>query len=191
MTTVVTMWCRHEGDNLIGVNGEIPWHEPGDTKHFREVIAGQNVVCGRKTYETFGRTTEDCRFFVFSGNPLYETADAENHLVLSSQKQLEDFIKEEDSLYVAGGAEIYELFFNGKEKFKPQIVVDCIYNGTLKEQSGEKTEITSCVAEMTKKYRQMTPYYSTGQVTSAIWIKKGEFVEQSVLKRIVQIIEKP
>ena len=82
------------------------------------------------------------------------------------------------------------MFFNGKEKFKPQIIVDCIYNGNLKETEGEKTEITSCVAEMTKKYRQITPCYSAGQVTSAIWIKKGEFVEQSVLKRIVQIIEK-
>lgn len=191
MTTVVAMWCRHHGDNVIGVNGKIPWNEPADAEKFRDVVYQQNVVCGRKTYESFpNRTIEGSRLFVFSKNSVYEVADDKNHFLISEQRQLEDFLEETDVVYIAGGAEIYEMFLKGKEKFKPQIIVDCIYNGTLQEDNGNKADITACVSEMEKKYRQITPYYVNGNVESAIWIKKGEFVEQSVLKRIVQIIEK-
>lgn len=189
MTTVVAMWCRHKGDDVIAVDGKIPWNEPLDAQHFRDVVQGQNVVCGRKTYEALpNRTIEGGRLFVFSNNATYEVADDVNHFVISSQKQLEDFIGEEDALYVAGGADVYELFLAGKEKFKPQIIVDCIYDGECAKGEDVVT-ITPCVAIMEKKYRQLTPYYPAGNVVSAIWVKKGEFVEQSVLKRIVQIIE--
>ena len=190
MTTVVAMWCRHKGDDVIAVDGQIPWNEPLDTQHFRDVVQGQNVVCGRKTYDVLpNRTIEKCRLFVFSKNEAYEVSDSSNHFVISSQKQIEDFLDEADDLYVAGGASVYELFLEGKEKFKPQIVVDCVYEGEcIKGKS--VVAITACVAIMEKKYRQLTPYYQTGNVASAVWIKKGEFVEQSVLKRIVQIIEK-
>lgn len=190
MTTVVIMWCRHQEDNVLAVNGKIPWYEPDDVRHFKDVVQGQKVICGRKTYETFpNRTIANSRLFVFSKNPLYKVADERNHFLLNSQKQLEDYIEENDELYVAGGAEIYEMFLNGKEKFKPQIIIDCVYTGELSALEGHVTEVTFAVAEMEKKYRQITPYYIKGNVESAIWIKKGEFVEQSVLKRIVQIIE--
>lgn len=191
MTTVVAMWCRHQGDNVIGVNGKLPWNEPRDAQNFRDVVSEQMVVCGRKTYENFpNRTLEGCKLFVFSKNQSYEVADAKNHFLISNQKQLEDFLEETDNLYIAGGAEIYEMFMTGKEKFKPQIIVDCVYKGKLLEENGDKADITACISIMEKKYRQITPYYADGNVDSAIWIKKGEFVEQSVLKRIVQIIEK-
>lgn len=32
--TVVAMWCRHAGDDLIGIGDNIPWNVPSDTKHF-------------------------------------------------------------------------------------------------------------------------------------------------------------
>ena len=191
MTTVVVMWCRHYGDNVIGINGKIPWNEPRDVQNFKDVVYGQNVVLGRKTYESFpNRTIEGSKLFVLTRNLLYEVADAQRHFLISSQKQLDEYVDEDDTLYIAGGAEIYEMFLTGKEKFKPQIIVDCIYKGILQEIKGDRADVTFCVGEMEKKYRQITPYYEEGNVKSAIWIKKGEFVEQSVLKRIVQIIEK-
>ena len=47
--TVVAMWCRHAGDDLIGIGDNIPWNVPSDTKHFLDVVSGQTVVCGRIT----------------------------------------------------------------------------------------------------------------------------------------------
>jgi dihydrofolate reductase len=42
-------------NRVIGLHGQLPWHEPEDLKHFREVTLGHAVVMGRKTYEAMGK----------------------------------------------------------------------------------------------------------------------------------------
>ena len=191
MTMVVAMWCRHLGDNIIGVNGQLPWRIDSDSKHFFDVVSGQNVVCGRKTYESFpDKTIEGCRLFVFSHHEAYELSDSKHHCLVRTQKELENLIGEDEDLYIAGGAEIYKMFMEGKEKFKPHIIVDCVYAGKLDEVNGECAEITSVIEGMAKKYRKITPDYCLDEVASSIWIRKGEFVSQDILKRIVCILEK-
>lgn len=185
--TVVAMWCRHIGDNVIGIGGRIPWNVASDAKHFLDVVKGQAVVCGRKTYERLpGRTIVGSRMFVMSLNADYEVTDAVNHGVISGQKALADF---EDDLYIAGGAKIHELFMKGKEGLKPDIIVDCKYEGKMLPLEGEKADVTASVSAMEKGYRKISPDYCLDMVKSAVWIKKGRFVEQSVLKRIVGILE--
>ena len=71
--TKVAMWCRHEADNLIGIGDDIPWHIPSDSRFFADVIAGQDVVFGRKTYETVPpEVLSDCAVWVLSKNQNYE-----------------------------------------------------------------------------------------------------------------------
>lgn len=185
--TVVAMWCRHSGDNVIGIEAEIPWRVESDAKHFLDVVKGQTVVVGRKTYESFPqRTLPECRIFVLSTQADYEVADDVCHKVISGQKALADF---EGDLYVAGGAAVYQLFMNGKEKLKPQIIVDCVYDGEMLPLAGRQVDISASVALMEKQYRRITPVYFQDNVGSSIWVRKGEFVEQSVLKRIIRILE--
>ncbi len=186
--TVAAMWCRHAGDNLIGIGREIPWHIESDSRHFLDVVAGQTVVCGRETYESFpGRTIDGCKIYVMTSNPEYEVVDTKNHTVLQSQKSLADL---EEDLYIAGGATVYELFLTGKECLKPHIIIDCVYGGDVRSLAGRRVDISNSVAIMEKKYRQITPHYCQDGVESAVWVKKGEFVEQSVLKRIIGILER-
>ncbi len=186
--TVVAIWCRHQGDNVIGVGGEIPWRVESDTQRFREIVDGQTVVVGRKTYESLpNRTIKNSRIYVLSSDTAYEVSDLEAHQVINGQKVLADV---EDDLYVAGGAEIYHLFLAGKEKLKPQIIIDCVYLGDLREMFGEHAVITDSVEIMEKKYRRVSLYPDQDDVSVAIWMRKGEFVEQSVLKRIITILEK-
>ncbi len=186
--TVIAIWCRHENDNLIGIGGVIPWRVESDIQRFREIVAGQTVVVGRNTYESLpNRTIENCQMYVLSSDAAYEVSNPEHHQVATSQKVLADV---EDDLYIAGGAEIYHLFLTGKEKLKPQIVVDCIYHGAVRDILGVQTNITESVKEMENKYRRISPFYCKDDVSSALWIRKGEFVEQSVLKRLVSVLEK-
>ena len=125
--TVVAMWCRHNGDDIIGIGKHIPWNVPSDAQNFLEVVRNQTVVCGRLTYESFpNRSIEGCRIFVLTSDENYEVSDEKHHCIISSQKVLADW---EDDIYVAGGATVYYLFMTGKEKLKPQIVVDCVYMG--------------------------------------------------------------
>lgn len=186
--TVTAIWCRHENDNIIGIGGVIPWRVESDIQRFREIVAGQAVVVGRKTYESLpNRTIENCRMYVLSSDAAYEVSNPQCHQVVTSQKVLADV---EEDLYIAGGAEIYHLFLTGKEKLKPQIIVDCIYQGEVRDVAGLQTDIAESVNEMEKKYRRISPFYCKDEVSAALWIRKGEFVEQSVLKRLVSIIEK-
>lgn len=185
--TVVAMWCRHCDDDIIGIGKNIPWNVPSDAQHFLDVVKEQTIVCGRLTYESFpNRTIEGCQIYVLSTDEAYELSDPAHHTLISSQKELADF---EGDLYIVGGASVYSLFMTGKEKLKPQIVVDCIYYGDLQNSEGEPISISDSVAVLQKNYRRISPFYCQDNVKSAIWIKKGDFVEQSVLKRIVAILE--
>ena len=39
-------------NNVIGKDGDIPWHIPEDLQHFKEKTTGHTVVMGRKTYQS-------------------------------------------------------------------------------------------------------------------------------------------
>jgi len=39
-------------NDVIGKDGEIPWHIPEDLEHFKEKTTGHTVVMGRKTFES-------------------------------------------------------------------------------------------------------------------------------------------
>ncbi len=185
--TVAAIWCRHEGDNLIGIGDKVPWQIKSDKRRFWEIVDGQTLVCGRKTYESLPvQQITGCRVFVMTHDAAYDTADKENHFAVSSQKALADL---EEDIYVAGGEEIYNLFMTGKEALKPHIVVDCVYHGAADGIDGARIDISDCVGVMEKKYRRISPYYCLDGVTSSLWVRKGEFVEQSVLKRIIGILE--
>ena len=153
-----------------------------------ECVRNQTVVCGRLTYESFpNRSIEGCRIFVLTSDENYEVSDEKHHCAISSQKVLADL---DDDIYVAGGAAVYYLFMTGKEKLKPHIVVDCVYMGEMQDYDGKPISITDSVAILQKNYRRVSPFYVKDNVESAVWIRKGEFVEQSVLKRLVAILEK-
>lgn len=189
MTMVVMMWCRHISDNIIGVDGKLPWNIESDNKHFWDVVRNENVVCGRKTYESFPSELPMLKkVFVFSLQQDYVTRNNVDHIVVTTQKQLEDYVGEDEDIYIAGGAEIYKLFMQGKEKFKPHIVVDCVYMGDMSAQ-GDIAEVSESVAVLEKKYRKITADYCLDNVKSSIWIRKGEFVEQRLLKKILSILE--
>ena len=42
-------------NNVIGKNGDIPWHISGDLKYVKARTWGKPIIMGRKTYETLGK----------------------------------------------------------------------------------------------------------------------------------------
>lgn len=40
---------------IIGREGQLPWHEPEDLKHFKAVTTGHAMIMGRKTWDSLGR----------------------------------------------------------------------------------------------------------------------------------------
>jgi dihydrofolate reductase len=42
-------------NRVIGANGTLPWHLPGDLKFFKATTMGHVLIMGRKTFESIGR----------------------------------------------------------------------------------------------------------------------------------------
>ncbi|MBE6450722.1 MAG: dihydrofolate reductase [Alphaproteobacteria bacterium] len=186
--TKVAVWCRHQNDNIIGIGPHIPWHISSDFKRFRRITEGQNIVAGEKTYESFpNRTLPNRKIYVLTLNKNYEVSDKENHFVVSDINNFQEF---EQDLYISGGATIYKLFMNKHEKLMPDIVVDSMYKGEINpDLKGDKIDISECIEIMSKKYFKISSDYEEDNITTTVWVKKGDFVEQSVLKRIILAIE--
>ena len=186
--TKVAVWCRHQGDNIIGIGPQIPWHVSSDFKRFKRITEGQNIVAGEKTYESFpNRTLPNRKIYVLTFNPEYEVSDSKNHFVVTNINEFKDF---EQDLYISGGASIYKLFMSSSEKLMPDIVVDSMYKGELNPNlTGPKIDISECIDILQKKYFKISIDYEQDNITTTVWVKKGDFVEQSVLKRIVYAIE--
>lgn len=51
MTTIAMIVARAH-NRVIGKDGGIPWHLPSDMKRFKELTTSQNVVMGRKTFDS-------------------------------------------------------------------------------------------------------------------------------------------
>lgn len=186
--TKIAVWCRHKDDNIIGIGPQIPWRISSDFKRFRRITKGQTLIAGQTTYESFpNRTLPERKIMVLTFDAGYEVSDKQNHQVVTD---INYFKEAEGDFYIAGGASIYKAFFAGGNALMPEIIVDSMYCGDLNpELSGPKIDISPCIEVMKQKYRQISADYELDNVVTTVHVRKGAFVDQSVLKHIIKSIE--
>ena len=88
-------------ERVIGRDGNLPWHLPEDLAFFKRTTSGHPIVMGRKTYDSIGRPLPGRRTVVVTRQPDWSADGVE---VVHT---LEEALKYEGDLYVAGGGEIY------------------------------------------------------------------------------------
>ena len=49
---IVSLVVAASANEIIGADGALPWHLPGDLRRFRELTTGHVVVMGRLTYQS-------------------------------------------------------------------------------------------------------------------------------------------
>jgi dihydrofolate reductase len=49
---LVSLIAAASENNVIGKNGQLPWHLPADMKYFRETTMGHCVIMGRKNFDS-------------------------------------------------------------------------------------------------------------------------------------------
>lgn len=88
-------------NRVIGRDGGLPWHLPGDMAHFKRLTAGKTVVMGRKTYESLPERFRPLpnRLNVVLTRNGFEAPGAEIHHSLATALERECF--------VIGGGTIY------------------------------------------------------------------------------------
>ena len=94
-------------NNVIGKNGDLPWHLPEDLAHFKSTTLGQAVVMGRITWESIPekfRPLPGRKNVVVSRQTNYPAAGAS--VVTSLQAALALFPADE-VVWLIGGAQLY------------------------------------------------------------------------------------
>lgn len=95
-------------NGLIGNDGKLPWHIPWDLKYFKTKTTGANIVMGRKTYESIGRTLPNRTNIILTTNPDYDMKDC---IILNS---VEEVMKMSYTLnnetFIIGGVTLYNQF---------------------------------------------------------------------------------
>jgi len=95
-------------NNVIGVNGGIPWHMPTDLQYFKEKTWGHHIITGRRNYEVEGKALPGRVNIVLTRNPVYKIPDG---IVVHTLNDAIDIARKagETELFIVGGEEIYKL----------------------------------------------------------------------------------
>lgn len=100
MVTIVAAVARN---GVIGRDGGLPWHLPGDLRRFKRLTMGGTLVMGRKTYESIGRPLPGRTTVVVTRQPDWSV---EGVVVARSVKEALEAAGDGE-VFVVGGAEIY------------------------------------------------------------------------------------
>lgn len=97
-------------DRTIGLKGQLPWKIKEDLQHFKRNTIHQTMVMGRKTFESLGsRPLPERETVVLSTQPRPMDLDP-NVVWLNTYDAVLEYVKDEKTVWVVGGGEIYNLF---------------------------------------------------------------------------------
>ena len=100
-------------DRIIGSGGTLPWHLPADLAFFKRTTTGHPIVMGRKTYESIGRPLPNRRNIVLTRSSGWTTPGVE---VIHAPSELADLPGLDGTVFIIGGAEIYQAFLPETEE---------------------------------------------------------------------------
>jgi dihydrofolate reductase len=90
-------------NGVIGNDGDIPWHVPGEQAFFKATTLGHTLVMGRATYESIGRPLPGRTTIVLTRDPAWSAEGVSTASSIEAALELA-----EGDVYVAGGAAVYE-----------------------------------------------------------------------------------
>lgn len=92
-------------NNAIGLNNQLLWHLPADLKFFKSTTMGCPIIMGRKTYESIGRLLPGRKNIIVTRNTNFKVPGAEVYYTIEEAIMA---CKNEEKVFVIGGAEIYK-----------------------------------------------------------------------------------
>lgn len=88
----------------LGLNKVMPWHNPEDLQHFKQLTMHQKVVFGRVTYENLPSTLPNRDVYLVTRNKeKYEDKIIDDFKAFCQEQQFSN-----DLYYICGGQKIYE-----------------------------------------------------------------------------------
>ena len=94
-------------NNVIGVQGQLPWRLSGDLKRFKALTMGKPVVMGRRTWESIGRALPGRQNIVVTRQTGFRADGCD---VVASTDAAIDAAGDAEEVMIIGGGEIYRQF---------------------------------------------------------------------------------
>ena len=102
----VTLVAAVARNGVIGADGGIPWHLPGEQRLFKELTLGHVLVMGRKTYESIGRPLPERTTIVVTRQDDWKGAEGVVKAASVSEAITHARTIDEE-VFVVGGARVY------------------------------------------------------------------------------------
>ncbi|MFV0463655.1 MAG: dihydrofolate reductase [Nostocoides sp.] len=102
--TRITLIAAMAPGRVIGDNGAIPWHVPGELARFKATTLGHTLLMGRATFESIGRALPGRRTIVLTRDLSWHHPGVE---VAHSFAEALALAGPGDEVFVAGGGQIY------------------------------------------------------------------------------------
>lgn len=104
--SISMIWAMGK-DQVIGLNGTMPWRLPRDMTFFRETTLNKTILMGRKTWESFGSKPLPKRKNIVLTRDKNFTLTPEEGIVIHHIDEGLKFAQDEEMM-VIGGSPIYE-----------------------------------------------------------------------------------
>lgn len=102
---MISLIVAYAKNQVIGKDGDMPWHLPADLKNVKELTTGKTIVMGRKTFESIGKPLPNRRNVVLTRSRDFHPEGVDVVHTKEEVIALGDVI-------IFGGAEIYRQFLD-------------------------------------------------------------------------------
>jgi len=120
---MITLIAAIGKNNSLGLDNKLLWHLPNDFKRFKELTSGNNILMGRKTFESLPGVLPNRTHIIITKQENYQAPSG--CLVFDNLfDTLKSLDTSESTIYVIGGGEIYKQTIDTADRLE-LTVVDC------------------------------------------------------------------
>jgi dihydrofolate reductase len=110
---LVSLIVAASANNVIGVQGKLPWRLPADLKRFKEITTGKPIVMGRLTWDSIGRPLPNRQNIIISRNPDFAAPGCD---VVGSPDAAIEAAGAAGEVMIIGGGHIYREFLSRADR---------------------------------------------------------------------------
>lgn len=103
----INIIVAYSKNNIIGLQGQMPWHIPTDLAYFKKTTMGAPIIMGRITWESLGRPLPGRLNIVISRDASYIAEGAELVADLDAAIALAKEKAPAQDIFILGGGQIY------------------------------------------------------------------------------------
>jgi dihydrofolate reductase len=102
---MITIIAAIANNNALGKNNQLIWYLPADLTRFKKTTLHHYVIMGRKTFESLKKPLPNRTTVIVTKNKTYK---ADGCIVVHSLEEAIAVSKNEENVFILGGAKIYE-----------------------------------------------------------------------------------